>query len=275
MIDVASLYCDERTVTPDYRQGLIRVARSMRAAGVTPSTLQDSSFNRWLAGLSQSATTRSNYRRMGLTLWRHSLDIGLAEHYPRRIVRVKARPKPPVAWTLCEMARLVDEASKLEHKFKRSRCPANVFYRAFARSGYETGLRYSDLYSLRVEQIRDGRLWVMPNKTGNPVPKQLSAECVEDLRKLIALGDGERVFSWAICKRRAREHFKKLCRRAGIAGTPKFLRRTGATHCEIRQPGSAGRFLGHLSPGLAYRCYVDRTLLAEQCPTPPLIPSTT
>lgn len=275
MVDVASLYCDERVVTPDYRQGLIRVARSMRAAGIVPSILQDSVFNRWLAGLKQGATTRSNYRRMGLTLWRHALDIGLAEHYPRRVVRVKARPRPPVAWTLCEMSRLVAECDTVPGHYKRSRCPIAPTLRAFARVGYETGLRFTDLWSLECSQLRDGRLYVVPNKTGVQVPKRLTDECVADLERLRSLGDGKTFFRWAICKRRLRDHFTALCKRAGITGTPKFLRRTGATHCELRQPGSAGRFLGHLSPGLAYRCYVDRTLLAEECPAPPIIPSTT
>jgi integrase len=274
MIEIASLYCDERSVTAGYRDELYRVARSMRAAGITPMTLTDSLVNRWLASLSQSPTTRSNYRRKAVTLWRHAHDLGLAADYPKRVVRVKANPKPPVAWTLGEVSALVAAAQQMTQRFKRSRCPMSVFYEAFVRIGFESGLRYSDLLSLRCEQLREGRLYVVPNKTGAQVPKRLTASCVESLTKLSVLGDGETFFRWAICKRRAREHFKKLCRTAGLKGTPRWLRRTGATHCEIKQPGSATRFLGHLSPGLAYKYYVDRTLLDDQCPSPPPIPVT-
>ena len=245
----------------------------MRAAGVTPLTITDSSFNRWLAGLPQDATTRSNYSRMGLTLWRYAADRELTQHYPKRVVRVKPRPRPPVAWSMDELASLVDAARSLTHKFKRSRCPAAVFFEAYIRTGFETGIRFSDLLSLRCEQLRGERLWVTPNKTGVPVPKVISGECAAALRNLNVLGDGETFFRWAIAKKQLRAHFRALCKRAGVRGTPKFLRRSGATHCEIKQPGSAGEFLGHLSPGLALRFYVDRTLVAERCPAPPPIPS--
>ena len=273
MIELASLYCDERAVTADYRTALHRVARSMRAAGITPMTLQDSLVNRWLASLGQSPTTRANYRRMALTLWRHACDLGLAADYPRRVVKVKNRPKPAVAWTMAELSALIAAARSLTYSFKRSRCPAAVFYEAFVRVGFETGLRFSDLLGLRCEQLRGERLYVVPNKTGEQVPKRLSQPCLDVLTKLSVLGGGRTFFRWAIAKKQCREHFKALCKQAGMTGTPRWLRRSGATHCEIAQPGSAGRFLGHLSPGLAYRFYVDRTLLDEQCPSPPPIPT--
>jgi integrase len=275
MIRLASLYCDERHVTAQYRTDLKRVAQSMHAAGVTPSTLEDSIFNRWLASLNQAPTTRSNYRRMGLTLWRFACDLKLAEHYPRRVVRVKARPKAPVAWTMKDMESLLAAAARQTYLFKRSKCPAAVFFEAWVRAGYETGLRFSDLLSLQCHQLREDRLYVAQNKTGVPVPKQLTQECVSALRRMETLGDRKTFFRWAIAKKQLRAHFKKVCAAAGADGTSKWLRRTGATHCEIKQPGTAGRFLGQLSPGLAYRFYVDRSQLNEECPTPPPIQNRT
>lgn len=272
MIEIASCYCDERTVTPGYREALHRVARSMKAAGITPLTLTDATCNRWLASLGQSPTTRSNYRRMAVTLWKHAADLGLTEHYPKRVVRVKPRVRPPVAWTMGEMSALIHATRTMRGKFKRSRCPMELFFRAWVRVGYETGLRFSDLLSLQCRQLQGDRLYITQNKTGVPVPKRMSAECVQDLNKLASIGDGKAFFAWAICKKQLREHFGVLCRNAGVEGTPKWLRRTGATHCEIQQPGSAGRFLGQLSPGLAYRFYVDRTQVAQEVVSPPAIP---
>lgn len=272
MLEIASLYCDERSVTADYRQSLHRVARSMADAGITPMTLEDSLVNRWLASLRQSPTTRSNYRRMALTLWRHAHDLGVARDYPRRVVKVKQKISPPVAWTLGELSALVGAARQLRYRFKRSRCPAALFYEGFVLAGFETGLRFSDLLALQCEQMRGDRLYVVPNKTGVQVPKRLSLSCVDVLKKLSVLGDGRTFFRWAIAKRQCRNHFKALCKSAGLSGTPRWLRRSGATHCEITQPGSATRFLGHLSPGLAYKFYVDRTQLDSQCPSPPPIP---
>jgi integrase len=270
---LANDYCGERVVTADYQQMLLRVARSMAAASLAPSTCTDSLTNRWLASLPQGATTRSNYRRAALTLRRYAVSRKLTPHYPTQVVRVKSSPQPPVAWTLAELSAVIAAARRLTYSFKRSGCPACLFFEAFVRVGFETGLRFSDLLALRCQQLRGSRLYVVANKTGVQIPRRLSEACVEILKKLSVLGDGKTFFRWAICRKQLRAHFRDLCQSAGVSGTPRWLRRSGATHCEIAQPGSAGRFLGHLSPGLAYRFYVDRTMLDEHCPSPPPIPA--
>jgi integrase len=270
MLSLASQYCSEREVTADYRQALARVARSMQAAGITPSMLEDSIINQWLASLNQSPTTRSNYRRMALTLWRYAIDLKLAAHPIGRVAKVKVKHKPPIAWSLDELGRLLAATQSLDYRL-RSGCPASLFFEAFIRTGYETGLRFSDLLRLRVDQLRDSRLFVVQNKTGQPLAKVLSAECVACLRQLSVLGGGEAFFLWALNHRWLRVHFQRLCNKAGVSGTPKWLRRSGATAVEAVSPGSAGKFLGHLSPGLANRFYVDPTLLPNACPSPPPI----
>ena len=270
MIKIASVYGEEKDLSADYRQALMRVARSMAEAGVTPLTIQDSVFNKWLATLPQTGTTRANYRRMGLTLWRHALDLEIARHPIGRVARVKARLATPRAWSLGELSTLIARARKLSFLLKR-KCPAALFFEAWIRCGFETGLRFSDLLSLRCNQLRDNRLYVCPNKTGVADGKLLSDVLVELLTKLSVLGDGRHFFRWALAERWLRIHFRRLCKEAGLDGTPKFLRRSGATYCERRQPGSAKRFLGHLSDGLALKHYVDPTLLTDSCPVPPPI----
>lgn len=273
MNDVALNYVVSRIVTSDYATALRRVAASMAGAGVTPLTITDSSFTRWMAGLPCSPTTRSNYRRMGLTLWRHAIDTGMTKEIIGRIPKVKAPLAPPVAWSMDELANLLDSASKLTCRFKRSHCPASIFFRAWVLLGYETGLRFSDLLGLLSSAKRGGRLHAIVNKTGRPIGKTLSPECSSAVDALIELGDGRTIFRWAIAERRLRVYFAMLCRDAGVCGTPKFLRRSGATHCEKARPGSAQSFLGHLSPGLAQKHYVDPTLIEELCPSPPSIVS--
>lgn len=269
MREIALLYCGERAVTHDYRTAMLRVARSMEEAGIKPDTIESSSVNRWLAGLKQGPTTRSNYARMSKTLFAYCRSIGLTSHYPDRIVKVKPRPKPPISWTLAELHGLLEEAGRLAYTFKRSGCPASTFFRGFLLAGYETGLRFSDLHGLECHQLRDSRLYVVPNKTGAQVPKRLSSDCVDVLKKLSVLSGGTNFFRWAIAEKQLRAHWASLAKSAGVPGTPKWLRRTGATHVEKEKPGSAGRFLGHLSPGLAYKYYVDRTLIDGECPSPP------
>jgi integrase len=245
----------------------------MSAAGIAPSMLRDSLVNRWLASLPQGSTTRSNYRRMALTLWRFAADRELTDDYPRRVVRVKPRPKAVVAWSTDEMRRLLKEARAYQHTLKTG-CPAALLLEGWSLCGYETGLRFSDLHGLRCDQLRENRLYVVPNKTGVAVGKLLSPRLCAILTELSVRGDGRTFFRCHIGRRWVRVHFGRICRQAGLKGTPKFLRRTGATACEAASPGSATRFLGHLSPHLAMKHYVDATLLPDACPVPPSISRT-
>jgi integrase len=266
-------YCAEREVTHDYRQAMNRVARSMEGAGITPLTLTDSSANCWLASLKQGPTTRSNYRRMALTLWRYAIDRRLCDHYPQRVVKVKQRPKPVVAWSQTEMTRLIAASRAYTHTLKTG-VPASLYFEGWIRGGYETGLRFSDLLKLRCDCLRDGRdgrLHVVMNKTGLSIGKVISPRLIEILTELSVRGNGRTFFQCHLHGRWLRVHFSRICTQAGVTGTPKFLRRTGATWVEANQPGMAGRFLGHLSHGLAEKHYIDRTLLPDACPKPPEI----
>jgi len=272
MIDLANSYCDEREVTADYRGALIRVARSMQAFGIEPSVADLASLmNRWLASLKQSQTTRANYRRMGLTLVRFAIDRRECNQFSGRVVKVKSKISPPVAWSMAELSTLISSARKLRGELKHG-CPESLFMEAWVRVGFETGLRFSDVLSLRCASLRGDRLYVVANKTGVPIPKVLSARCVEVLKNLSVYSGGVEFFRPILAERWLRIRFRRLCQSAGLSGTPKWLRRSGATHCEIRQPGSAKKFLGHLSDGLAMKHYVDQTLLPDQCPAPPPIP---
>jgi integrase len=270
MKSIARSYCDERTVTPDYRQALIRVAQSLDGAGINPMTLTDSLMNRWLATLPQSPTTRSNYRRMALTLWRYAADRKLSRHYPVAVTKVKPRYSPVIAWSQDELRRLIKTASEYHHTLKTG-ASAGVFFEGWTRCAYETGLRFSDQLRLDCSAIREDRLYVVMNKTGLPVSKRITPRLVEILTMLSVRGDGRTFFLAHLSERWIRIHFARICKEAGLSGTPKWLRRTGATFVEAKQPGMAGRFLGHLSHGLAEKHYIDRTLLPDACPVPPEI----
>ena len=123
MEELASCYCGEREVTDDYRQALMRVARSMRAAGIEPSVAEASLLNRWLAGLKQSPTTRANYRRMAMTLVRYAVDRRECLQFNGRVVRVKQRLPPPVAWSMAELSTLISTTRKLDYSLRKG-CPA-------------------------------------------------------------------------------------------------------------------------------------------------------
>lgn len=65
--------------------------------------------------------------------------------------------------------------------------------------------------------------------------------------------------------------FDKITEAAGVNGSAKWVRRTGATRVEQHQPGSAMAYLGHKTAGLAYQHYVDARQIQSNRPMPPPI----
>lgn len=266
-----SFYLAERTVCREYENHLWRTLRRMEAAGIVgPEDATVESLNSLLHSIGASACTKAANRRQVGTILRAAIGPD-AEHLIRRIRRIKVVNRPPVAWCADEMARLVTATDGMTGKLL-SGCPAGLFFRAFVMTGYYTGFRFSDLHGLRVEQLRGARLHVVQHKTGQPIAKLLPPEAVDALELLAnhpANTDRKTFFLWALKEHWLRVHFRRLCKAAGVSGSPKWLRRSGATAVEAQSPGSASRFLGHLSPELAMKHYVDQSLLPNAVPVPP------
>jgi integrase len=268
LTEVVEQYLSERDCCRNYRRHLQRTAEMLRSIGLTSvADICPQRINRWLDGLACSKQTKSNYRRQACTIVRAALGSDAA-HCIDRIRRVKAPVPPPVAWTREEMSRLLHHARNLQGHLM-SGCPASLFFAGWVLLSYESGLRFSDALHLRSNQIRDGRLYTIQSKTGDPLVRVLSHDCAKILTELSVRGNGRTFFRAHLAERWLRVHFARICRKAGVSGTPKFLRRTGATMVEANQPGMAGRFLGHLSHGLAEKHYIDKTLLPNACPVPP------
>lgn len=270
MTEIALSYLGTREVSADYRQALLRVARSMAAFGIAPSKLDSSSFNKWVASLPASKTTKANYVRMAKTLWAFAARKKLTRRMiSEDLVKVKPLVKPPVAWTSEELRTLMNCASGQMGCFRSSGCPVSLFWQCWLLVGYETGLRQGDLHNLMGSQLRGNRLYIVHHKTGQPQGKLLSPNAVTLVRDMLKKSPDGTVFRWALGRKWFFLNFKKLLTAAGLEGSSKFIRRTGATYCEIKQRGSAKAFLGHLSEGLAMKFYVDATLLDDEIPTPP------
>ena len=273
MTHVAEDYLSTREVCREYAKQLMRTARSLQECGLrTPSQLNPSVFAAWLKDLQGSSTTRKNYRRMAITLWKHAAKLGYVGQPSDELMRVKGSEKPPVAWSQKELEILLDHCGRERGTFK-SGCPRSLFFRSFVLAGYELGIRRSDLHNMEAHQLRDNRVWVIQNKTNVPIGKVVTEDCAESMQQMIRSGDGKTVWRWALSQRPLSVHFRRLVDSAGLSGSIKFLRRSGATACELAQPGSATKFLGHLSPELAQKYYLDQTLLADSVPRPPAISS--
>jgi integrase len=263
-------YLSRREVCHNYRRHLQRTVEKLSSSGITSvANLNPDSVNRWLDSLPNSRQTKSNYRRQACTIVRAALGPDAA-YFIEQIRKVKAPVSPPVAWTREELARLLHHARHLPGKLQ-SGCRAALFFHGWVLCGYESGLRFSDLLNLQCHQLRGGRLHTVQSKTGDPVVHVLSPECARTLGELGSQSTDGTIFRWALAERWLRIRWKRLCASAKVTGTCKWLRRTGATWVEATNPGQASRFLGHRSPELAMKHYIDRSLLPNSCPSPPPI----
>ena len=248
----------------------MRVAESLHASGIIPDRVDSSLLDDWIDSMPYSRQTVFNYRRVAITLVRWGAKRGLCRKLEYSPKKIKQPDRIIEAWTEDEIRRLLAAAEKMAGNQGRTQLPRSDWWYAFVLVGYETGLRTSDIYHLKCSQLRNNRLYAVHHKIGIAAAKILSKQCVMALHRLRSEGPGETFFDWAICRNRIHPQFKKLLALAGLHGDIKWLRRSGATHCEKQQPGSASRFLGHISgQALAAKHYIDWSQLDDQVPRPP------
>jgi integrase len=236
----------------------------------------DGEMNMFLHALLQEGLSPENvkdHRRNLLTLWRAMFDHMLVDQLPLRVRKVKCPSKPPKAWTMPQLVKLVETAGTLRGCFQRfPNIRRASFWRGFVLLKYHTGLRLGDVLALRWSDIAEnGMLTVTMRKTGDIVHHQLSAEVLLAISPL-KRSDKPRVFGDLMNRSNVMEGFRRLRHAAGLTeGTSRWLRRSAATHIEIVSPGAAKAFLGHRTSGLADRNYIDASIVQRQKPAPPRI----
>ncbi len=230
--------------------------------------LSDGLINRWIAArlaAGRARKTVSVQRAAVLTLWKEAHLSGLAPPLGRvRMVRIDS----PIVetWWPAEFRALIEQASIARGAFECG-IPRRLLLPAFYLAKYDSGLRLSDVLKLRSSSLlSQGRFIFRQSKTREPVPIEFSETATAAIsathperREMIFPLKPKQVWRWT----------RRLCRRAGLRGSPKWVRRFGATRCEQQQPGSAMAYLGHKTPGLAYKNYVDLRQVATSRPLPP------
>jgi len=254
-----------------YAHNMRALGRILEKAGITRETISRDLV--W----SHLSSVRNRYRPITLAarrgmivaVWRWAYEEGLIAHPPKcPAIRVPREPVP--AWSRSDLIRLVNRSAEATGKFSPSGCPRALWFEAFLRVGYETGLRRGDLFALRRTNIRSGAVCVTAGKTRQVVVRPISEKTRDLLHRLGEISPDGRLFGWAISTTQMHREFRKIRKAAGIAdGSIQWLRRSAATHLEARMPGSATRFLGHSNPLLAARFYIDFSQLTESVPVPP------
>lgn len=266
-------YCLCRAVSPRYRQQLaIACGLFGRHLGRPAATadLADDTVNRWLVAYANGRRphTVRGKRTALLVLWRWGYAEGFCEQPPRRVRKIVLPRLLPEAWGQADLRNLLAAAGSLSGHIRRWRVPWRSYYRALILVGYDSGLRLGDLLVLRWEQIEpDGTLLVVQGKTNWPLLARLRPETLATLE---AIRHPEQSRPLALLKPPAlRRGWKRVLLAAGLRGAIQQLRRSGATSVEASQPGAATAYLGHRTPGIAQRHYVDPRIARQAVRQPP------
>jgi|DEB19_MinimDraft_3_1074340.scaffolds.fasta_scaffold08528_4 integrase len=263
--ELARKYHNRVGGSPGYLEQLEVFVRRLRwkAADLSPELI-DSYLTDALKHLAPS--TVANHRKMLRCLLHFAASERIVDaSILRPLRRVKRVPPNPRAWSHAEIRTLLSVAANLRGGRK---CPRSLLARAWILVAYSTGLRLEDLLSIRHDQIRGQRLCPSQHKVGYPHVCWLDDNALAAIRSLPVLGP--RIFGDLICRDKAMAMMRQLTRAAGLPGSTKFLRRSGATYCEIAGKDATGH-LGHRSPGMKVY-YIDRLLLAEEKRQEPTAP---
>ena len=273
MIGLAERYLIGRDVSAGHAGNIRRAAARMYAAGITPDNIDGQRVTTWLSSLRATLSARSvsSERNLALTLWKYGYDEDLVKNPVRGVQKIKVPRRVTRAFTRHQCTDAVKQISSSDFgKFRKSGCPKSLWLEAWYRTAYETGIRFTDLYMLRHDSLVDGGIAIVASKTNGIVIKRITAETQGLLDRLIEMSPDGTVFSWAVSRRWAFANIKAAFKAIGLdTGRTQWLRRSGATHAEMAQPGSAARYLCHATPGLAERHYIDHVQLMGDLPTPP------
>lgn len=272
-------YTLERCLSDGHRELLSRAAvRFDRWHGrpASLSHLSDDTVNRWLLSLEAEGLrprTVKGLRSRIMALWRAAYADRLLNRPPRRVRMIRPPATLPEAWEAAQLRSLLLTAGKLKGAFRFHRVRRAAFWRAFILAAYDSGLRISDLLRLELAQIgSDGALIVSQKKTGGIVLCRLRRETVAAIEATYP-PIRARPFGDVLKQRSAIQEFGKIVNRAGLTGSSKWLRRTSATLLAAHHPEAVQAHLGHRTPGLAWRHYVDPRIVqtAAKRPLPPKI----
>lgn len=267
-------YALARDVSPETLSQYGFAVRSLERFLSRPPTLADltdDGLNRWIDWLLSrelSRATIKGQRGSLLAIWRFAVEVSLLDRLPLRVKKLRRCLPLPEAYSLRQTVDLLGECQWIQGRF-RCGVPRAALLRAWVLVAYYTALRPGDLGRLRWSEISaDGVFVVIQRKTGEPLLRRLPADA---MAAVLATDPGSRELVFPIGQRVIRYWWGQIRKAAGVKGSPKWMRRSSATAVEAIQPGAAMRHLGHRTPGLAARHYIDPRLLGGTGPLPPRI----
>lgn len=242
--------------------------RSLSLSDVAPDLINQHLRAMKVAG--RADTTRHSRRRDLTLLLRAAIARGSLSGFDfDRVLRVNVKDRVTRAWTRAQVEHLLGVAGKMPGEFTNG-IPRAAWWRSYILAAWDSGLRACDLLSIEHDWIAAGGCFtIIQHKTGRRHRVQFAHVTREAIAESMAAAP-RRALVWPLWGRR--EVFAKWAKRllmsAELPGTLKWLRRSSATELERDHPGSAGRHLGHKTPGMAERFYIDHDQLDLERPQP-------
>jgi integrase len=262
LTEIASLYLADRVCCGAYAHHVRKIAG--RCGEPTAARI-----NAYLKARVEKVSTITvrNERTIILSLCKYAWERDMIDGV-KGVMRIKARRAPTRAWTV-EQLRLALAAADSSKRRLRSGAPVSEFLRAWMLLGYETGARFGDLMAFRAANIDGDTIRWTQSKTGDGIAKHMSPACRAAVSRMLARSPDGRILGWACKRRQAARIMRSHLDECGIGGTSKWLRRSGATHIEMEQPGKAPLHLGHRTPTLAAQAYIDWGQVRKTTPSTP------
>lgn len=283
--DLLDAYALERSVRENTLMHYVLVLHDLaRWNNVTFEELDDKHFesvavNRYLRDRAETLSpwTLKQRRISLLVLWKFGNEVEMISRVPRRIRPIKCPPLVIHTWTPDDVRQLLQTAESMDDCFQFSRnmedwqpIQRGLFFSALIRVAWDTGLRVSDVLTLRWPDVESasGRLLIIQQKTNHPVRVQLTDSTMQALQTLVRHHGRIVCFPAIMRQEHLSREFTKLVARAGLKGNLTTLRKSSATHIEQQAPGLGWVHLGHKSPETTRRWYIDAERAYGERPRP-------
>lgn len=263
---VLSRYRQARDLKPASIEQLTISCRLLaRWYGMPPpiASLDCQTLDRFLQeGRGRGLAAKTLNRRRGdlLTLVRfaHETWPDRVPNPPLKLVKFREPRRAPEAWTLVEGRQILDAAANYRSLpgFPSCRWPALMLVL------YDTAFRIRAALAIKTADWRGDMLLARAEhqKTATDEWRQLHADTIGALKATFP-PDRPLLFGWPYGMTAFWRHWRAIVASAGLPtgrrNGPQRWRRMSASYLEAVCPGAAMQHLGHRTPGLAQRTYID------------------
>jgi integrase len=256
----------------------VRGLQKFTGSTLTVKDATSEAINRYLSSRVRKAGQlryAKTHRTWLMTLLRFAVEIDELHEIPRNVRRIKVPESIPTAWAAEQVAQLVAAARSMSGAFKRApNVPQSAWYTPYVMVRWDSALRMADVLSIERGDIWPGGIIsIVQRKTGHAHTVVLGEETQEALASLWKLTPESRmILPQLVESRHVYTTFKKLVKSVGLNGTGRKLRISSATAAEAVERGAATRLLGHRSPDMARRHYIDPRKIGVRPVAPPPLP---